>query len=95
MLEKAHAAGLPVDVKTLDDAVRSQIERDPSPYDSHPSPVDRFRWVHALHAPSARRLDDAAPVWSLFQERDAIEQRMTSVVRDAVAENHGIRISDR
>lgn len=82
-----------VDPKALDDAVRSQIERDPSPYDSHPRPVDRFRWVHALQAPTARGLDDDAPVWSLFRERDAIEQRMTSVIRDVVAENHGIRIA--
>jgi Zn-dependent protease with chaperone function/tetratricopeptide (TPR) repeat protein len=80
------------DAKQLDDAVQSQIDRDPSPYDSHPRPADRFRWVHALNAPTSRSVDDASPVWSLFQERDAIEQRMTSVIRDAVSENHGVRI---
>jgi Zn-dependent protease with chaperone function/tetratricopeptide (TPR) repeat protein len=80
------------DAKQLDDAVQGQIDRDPSPYDSHPRPADRFRWVHALNAPTSRSVDDASPVWSLFRERDAIEQRMTSVIRDAVSENHGIRI---
>ena len=81
------------DPKKLDDAVRTQIEREPSPYDSHPRPADRFLWVHALRTPTSRSIDDAAPVWSLFRERDAIEQRMTSVIRDAVSENHGIRIA--
>jgi hypothetical protein len=73
--------------------VRNAIERKPSPYDSHPRPADRFRWVHALGAQSQPAADDDAPVWDLFANRTAIEELMTNQVRLAVAQNHGIEIA--
>lgn len=77
----------------LDKAVREAIEREPSPYDSHPRPIDRFRWVAALGVTSAAGPADSAPVWSLFRDRDEIERRMTRLVRNAIAAAHGVEIA--
>src|SRR5262249_35148894 len=81
------------DAEDLDSQVRKAIERQPSPYDSHPCPIDRFRWVHAMAAPTRSSSRDEEPVWSLFADRGAIEARMTGVIRKAVAANHGITIA--
>jgi len=80
------------DGAALDGAVQAAIERQPSAYDSHPCPLDRFRWVHALPVSAQVAKSNDAGVWTLFQDRDAVEQRMTAMVRAAVAHNHGIQI---
>lgn len=72
--------------------VQTVLEREPSPYDSHPRPLDRFRWVHALRTSSPATARDAEPVWSLFRNRDAIEERMTNVIRRNVHARRGINI---
>jgi Zn-dependent protease with chaperone function len=82
----------PIDATKLDGDVSQVLEREPSPYDSHPRPVDRFRWVHALGVPARPAADDAAPVWGLFVDRGAIEERMTGLVRANVAASHGVAI---
>ena len=75
----------PPDAADIDYYVRDAIEADPSPYDSHPRPADRFRWVHALGVEVAPAPDDGTPAWDLFSDRGSLEQRMTEVVREAVA----------
>jgi Zn-dependent protease with chaperone function len=79
--------------EALDSVVRDAIQREPSPYDSHPRPSDRVRWVHALGVPTETTPGDEALVWSLFSDRVAVEERMTGVVRAAVAARHGIEIA--
>lgn len=81
------------DAAGLDAAVESAINREPSPYDSHPSPADRFRWVHALQGTGGAPTDDSATVWGLFRDRASIEERMTGVIRANVAAQHGIKIA--
>lgn len=83
----------PVDPATLDAEVHKAMEREPSPYDSHPRPTDRFRWVQALGIRVDAEREDAGPVWGLFADRQAIEEQMTGVVRAAVVANHGIEIA--
>jgi len=53
---------------------------EPSPYDSHPSPKNRFAMVHALdHGDGKGNLSDAdQDAWQLLADREAIEQDMTS-----------------
>ena len=64
-------------------AVEQALKREPSPYDSHPSPEDRFRWVRAVAgSASAAFADDKTDVWSLFRDRDKIEQTLTRTVCD-------------
>lgn len=76
----------------IEAGVRQAIEREPSRYDSHPRPADRFRWAHALGVREQPSADDDTPAWGLFTSRVAIEELMTGVVRTAVAANHGIQI---
>jgi Zn-dependent protease with chaperone function len=74
-------------------SVREALEAKPSPYDSHPSPVDRFAWVQAMNAPgTGASAEDEAEAWVLFPDRDAIERAMTAVVRRNVAQVDGIEI---
>lgn len=68
------------------DAVEQTIAAEPSAYDSHPAPVDRFRWVHALEAAPSGDLSTAKrPVWSLFPNRSELEEAMTGQLRLRVA----------
>lgn len=61
----------------IEQAIEATIEAEPSPYDSHPSPRDRFAWVAALDAPASNDPDDERPAWELFEERAELEQHMT------------------
>ena len=82
-----------LDAESLESAVRDAIQREPSPYDSHPRPSDRFRRVHALGIRTEATPADTTPVWSLFSDRGAVEERMTEVVREALAARHGVEIA--
>lgn len=91
-----------VDESEIETAVKKAVHREPSPYDSHPSPVRRFLWVKALGAPGEPAAGDEEPVWSLFLDREAVERRLTDSVRANVAmqgfaipkESGGSAISD-
>jgi Zn-dependent protease with chaperone function len=81
----AHAAEPAAPDAEVEKAVREVLNRRPSPYDSHPSPTERSRWARALNAKgSAAAPEDAEEAWSLFTNRQAIEERMTEAVRRAV-----------
>jgi Zn-dependent protease with chaperone function len=91
--QPAAAAVSAGDVET---AFREALSREPSPYDSHPSPVDRFRWVRAICGNGAAAVEDreeTEDVWSLFRDREDVEKRLTVQVRANVAANHGIFIT--
>lgn len=84
---------------TADAALTTEIEtamaREPTPYDSHPSPRQRLAWAAQLAVTRAPQPDDDAPVWALFADRDEVERAMTATVRERIAEAHGIQIADR
>jgi len=66
--------------------IETALKAEPSPYDSHPSPADRFRWVRAIAGEgTAASAGDGQPVWSLFRDRSGIEQLLTRVVCDSLA----------
>jgi Zn-dependent protease with chaperone function len=77
----------------VDDAVNAAIERKPSPYDSHPSPADRFTWAHAIGAPEPDDTSAGADAWTLLDNREQLERHMTQHVRENVAINYGIAIA--
>jgi Zn-dependent protease with chaperone function len=80
-----HQPASPVAEAEVEKAIREVLNRAASPYDSHPSPAERTRWVRALGARgSVQSADDASEAWTLFEERAAIEQRMTGHVRAMV-----------
>lgn len=84
----------PANPADLERAVGEQLNDAGSPYDSHPPFAARTQWVHALNAagdPPAD--DDDAEVWSLFSDRDAVERKMTEVVRENIRRERGIDIA--
>jgi Zn-dependent protease with chaperone function len=91
-----HRPAAAPDEAVVRQAVADALAATPSPYDSHPTPAERFRWVRALGGrPPAGAVDDGAEVWSLFDGRDRIEQRLTAEVREGVHRVHGVRIAGR
>jgi Zn-dependent protease with chaperone function len=82
----AFAPQKPVDAKKIEEAVQEAMSRASSPYDSHPRPADRIEWVERLAAAAPpESAEDAGDAWSLLASREAIENRMTQVVRGNLA----------
>lgn len=76
-------------------AIEAAIHEPPSPYASHPSPIDRMQWVRALPPKSRRPCEnDELEVWELLEGREELERRMTNRVREAVELNHGVFIPE-
>lgn len=88
----ASAAGQALDEAEVQRALEEALSAEPSPYDSHPRPADRMAWVGDVPSAHGRGLDDGAPAWSLFADREALERRLTEEVRANVARNHGVTI---
>ncbi len=69
----------------VEQAIKTALTRKPSPYDSHPSPSERTRWVRALNAPgTVSSVEDARPAWTLFADPVAIQTEMTEAVRQMI-----------
>jgi Zn-dependent protease with chaperone function len=83
------------DESAIQQAVQQAMNAAPSPYDSHPAPADRLRWVKAVAAGSQAppSPEDDAEVWGLFEGRERIEQRLTGEVRENVFRDYGVRIA--
>jgi Zn-dependent protease with chaperone function len=80
-----HQPERPVEESEIEKAVREALNRPASPYDSHPSPTERSRWVRALAARGTlQSADDVSDAWSLFGDRAAIEESMTRHVHAMV-----------
>jgi Zn-dependent protease with chaperone function len=89
-----HQPERPVAEAEVEKAVREALNRPASPYDSHPSPTDRSRWVRALGARgAAQSSEDAGEAWSLFQDRAAIEEAMTRHVHAMMLASHAARLA--
>jgi Zn-dependent protease with chaperone function len=89
-----HSPTAPLPENQLEKAVTEALHHAPSVYDSHPSPTERTRWVRALNARgSAASATDGDDVWSLFADRQKIEERMTGRVREMVYASQGVRIA--
>jgi len=57
-----------------------------SPYDSHPPPGSRITWVGRLAVtPDAPPADADQPAWTLFANREALEQEMTALANSRLA----------
>jgi Zn-dependent protease with chaperone function/tetratricopeptide (TPR) repeat protein len=69
------------DPEEIQAAIKRAIHREPSPYDSHPSPVKRFLWTRLVPSPGQTSPQDEEEVWTLFRDREALERRLTEAVR--------------
>jgi Zn-dependent protease with chaperone function len=77
----------------VEEAVKESTHAQPSVYDSHPAPADRFSWVRALGATgTGLKPGDTAEVWSVFSNPDQLQREMTTQIRASLAMD-GIAIS--
>jgi hypothetical protein len=77
-------------------SVEAAINAEPSPYDSHPSPADRFELVRRLKAaPEDGEVGSDDEVWSLFEDKHAIERRMTQQVVESARARYGAAIESQ
>lgn len=69
-----------------EDALEAEIEKVrsplPAPFESHPRPKERAAWLAAMKTTGKHTVtpDDEAPAWSVFGDREAIEEAMTAVL---------------
>ncbi|HYI12326.1 MAG TPA: M48 family metalloprotease [Thermoanaerobaculia bacterium] len=74
--------------------VEEALNRRTSPYDSHPTPAERFALVHALPKKGTEpESDDHEPAWALFEDPLAVQHAMTAQVRENVRMNLGVEIA--
>ena len=82
----AHEPEKPPSEARIEERVSMEMEKRPSPYDSHPSPEARITAVEALTLEGEPpRDDDEDEAWTLFEDRDAIEEEMTDLVRNRLS----------
>jgi Zn-dependent protease with chaperone function len=67
------------DNSTLDEEVKKSLNYRSSEDDTHPSPVDRFRYVRKIVRP-LNVPEDQSMVWDLFANRARITEEMTALV---------------
>jgi Zn-dependent protease with chaperone function len=63
------------------------LNRKPSPYDSHPAPCDRIRWVEHLQAAANTTSAPEQRAWDIFQNRARHEREVTLFVYQRLAES--------
>ena len=83
----------PPDPAEMERAVEEALNREASPYDSHPSPAERFALVHRLTGTPTPE-DDGTLALSLLSDTEAVQREMTREVCGRVAEQTGIWIPD-
>jgi Zn-dependent protease with chaperone function len=84
----------PPDAKAIDAAIAAALAAAPSPYQSHPTPSERFAYVRGVPADQVvRQADGRRDVWSLFRDRERLEREMTTRIRAIVLERYGVSIA--
>ncbi len=58
--------------------VQEALSTEPSAYDSHPSPAQRFEWAARIGGPALGAGSESEDAWLLFEKRTDIEREMTS-----------------
>jgi hypothetical protein len=86
-----HQPKQPAPPADIEQAISEALNAEPSPYDSHPSPSDRFAWTRALRATEIQpEAEDDLPVWGLFDDREPLEIEMTRQVSGIIASRLGV-----
>jgi Zn-dependent protease with chaperone function len=74
----------------VETALNEATKEPTSPFDSHPAPMQRIRWVEALkNVPDVG--DDGRPAWDLLENAAALQEMLTSHIDarvQAYIENH-------
>jgi Zn-dependent protease with chaperone function len=72
----------------METRLRKELERESSPYDSHPSYQERVKSVRALDIPE-QEAAVPAPVLQMIPAADSLQQEMTAMVEENVARRLG------
>lgn len=84
----------PIEDDELDEKYRELLDAAASPYDSHPAPKDRLASAKAMAAEGEPFTEgDEEEAWSLFDDRDTLERKMTDEVR-AILAKKGIEVAE-
>lgn len=79
----------------IEAAIEAALDRAPGPYDSHPSPKDRLEAANAMGvAPEAEDDDGEADVWTLFEDREALERALMADAKRNIERNTGLVLAD-
>jgi Zn-dependent protease with chaperone function len=81
----------PTAARPPQDVIDRKVEvllAEETPGDSHPSGAERIAWAKAMNV--FTHAGDGTLAWSLFEDREVIERRLTTEIREAVAVNHGV-----
>jgi Zn-dependent protease with chaperone function len=65
--------------------LHAALSRTPSPYDSHPAPADRIRWVEQIPGTAEPSSEPSASAWTIFSDRAAQERELTLLVYQQLA----------
>jgi len=76
--------------KKLSTAIDEALNRQSTPYDTHPAPQERFHLVQALNIPERlTSLDDDYPAWDLLPNAATLQQEMTVLVQENIDKRAG------
>jgi Zn-dependent protease with chaperone function len=80
------------DTAAVERDVNRALKAKPTAYDTHPAPLQRFEWAHACNAAGNPAPGDDQPAWTLFDNREVLERKMTERLRAEIAINNGVAI---
>jgi Zn-dependent protease with chaperone function len=66
----------------LEEEVATSLTRKTSEDDTHPSPVDRFRFTSGIVTPTGATI--SGKVWDLFKDREALTRELTSLIQNEI-----------
>ncbi|MGC4093711.1 MAG: tetratricopeptide repeat protein [Polyangiaceae bacterium] len=85
----------------LEVAFQEALTRQPTPYDSHPSPMERIELVRNSGAEARVETDDAvadgagSDAWALFPNREELERSLTVEFCSNIYQATGLRLGDK
>ncbi|HEX7604975.1 MAG TPA: M48 family metallopeptidase, partial [Polyangiaceae bacterium] len=79
----------------VEGAIEDALNREPGPYDSHPSPKDRLEAARAMGIELADADGDENDVWSLFEDREALELELMAQAKRNIEHNTGLVLPDK
>jgi Zn-dependent protease with chaperone function len=80
----------PPGAEKVESDIDAALNREPGPYDSHPSPKDRLEAADAMGIELAAKDGSDDDVWSLFEDREALEKELMAVAKRNIEQNTGL-----
>lgn len=75
----------PTPVEKIEAAMSEAMKKQASPFDSHPAPQQRIKWIESLqNVPEVE--DDGRPAWELLENAKALQEMMIGELDEKVQE---------